>query len=357
MRGCTHGLSVQYQVAADGVQVTSPHLTSTGGTLQHSILQHDLKVRTSNQRKTLHTTQTTTPTTSFSIMGSIDQATPPSSTIPIIDFAAWSNSSDACERFKISKALITAFQTVGFVYLINHGLPQPLLDQAFATSKRLFDLPLEQKMLAPQPDGPEVHRGYSHPGLEKVSQYTGGDVTKGEELRNVLDYKESYEIGSEENASQPNIRLPGSVLPDFRPLTTNFYWACNDMAQEILRCIGLGLGLEDAEYLIRYHSGHNNQPRLLHYPPVPAGDVEQGKVARMPAHSDWGSITMLFQDDCGGLEVEDAVMEGRFVSATPIRGACVVNVGDLLMRWSNGEFYFGKARCSGVVLIRCAQMS
>lgn len=56
----------------------------------------------------------------------------------------------------------------------------------------------------------------------------------------------------------------------------------------------------------------------------------------MPAHSDWGTITMLFQDDCGGLQVEDPNQEGHFVDATPMANALVMNVGDLLMRWSNG---------------------
>lgn len=57
----------------------------------------------------------------------------------------------------------------------------------------------------------------------------------------------------------------------------------------------------------------------------------------MPAHTDWSSMTMLFQDDCGGLEIEDPNVSGRFLPAEPIKGALVVNVGDLLMRWSNGK--------------------
>lgn len=101
--------------------------------------------------------------------------------------------------------------------------------------------------------------------------------------------------------------------------------------------MSLGIGLEEEDFLLKHHSGHNNQLRLLHYPPVPAAALESGSSARMPAHSDWGSITMLFQDDCGGLEVEDPNRKDRFVPATPTKGACVVNVGDLLMRWSNGK--------------------
>ena len=57
----------------------------------------------------------------------------------------------------------------------------------------------------------------------------------------------------------------------------------------------------------------------------------------MPAHSDWGTITMLFQDNSGGLQVEDPNRKGHFVDATPMDGALVLNVGDLLMRWSNGS--------------------
>lgn len=116
---------------------------------------------------------------------------------------------------------------------------------------------------------------------------------------------------------------------------TSFYWVCFEVASRILRALALGIGLEE-DHLLKLHSGHYNQLRLLHYPPIPAKAVEEGKMARMPAHSDWSSMTMLFQDDCGGLQVEDPNMPGRFVDVEPVEGALVMNVGDLLMRWSNG---------------------
>lgn len=118
---------------------------------------------------------------------------------------------------------------------------------------------------------------------------------------------------------------------------TEFYWTCFEAASNILRALAIGLGL-NAEYdLLRLHSGHYNQLRLLHYPPIPAQAIEEGKMARMPAHTDWSSMTMLFQDDCGGLEIEDPNVPGRFIPAEPVKGALVMNVGDLLMRWSNGN--------------------
>ena len=117
---------------------------------------------------------------------------------------------------------------------------------------------------------------------------------------------------------------------------TDFYWECARASWELLKAIGTGLKLKDPEYLLRSHSGHNNQLRLLHYPPIPARELENQISARMPAHSDWGSFTLLFQDECGGLEVEDQQRPGEFIKVLPLKNAIMTNIGDLLMRWSNG---------------------
>lgn len=121
---------------------------------------------------------------------------------------------------------------------------------------------------------------------------------------------------------------------------TDFYWACFEPAKKILRALALGIGLKDENHLLRLHSGHYNQLRLLHYPSLPAEALEGGKFARMPAHTDWSTMTMLFQDDCGGLQVEDVNNPGNFIDVPPIEGTLVMNVGDLLMRWSNGKLVF-----------------
>ena len=233
------------------------------------------------------------------------------SQIPVVDFAKWSNANDSAKRLTLAQSLVSACQRVGFVYIVNHGLNQRLLDDAFDTSKRLFALSHEDKMRAPHPNGPAVHRGYSYPGLEKVSQYVGGEKEVGEQLREIADRKESYEIGSEWNQDQPNVWLPDSTLPDFKNATSLFYWKCNEVAQSILQALAIGIGLDDSNHLTKHHSGHNNQLRLLHYPPVPAADLESEKVARMPTHSDWSTITLLFQDVYGGLEHRDPHHERR----------------------------------------------
>ncbi|KAI0972233.1 hypothetical protein F4678DRAFT_429696 [Xylaria arbuscula] len=266
----------------------------------------------------------------------------PATSIPVVDLAPWSSGSGSdTDRKRIAAELTEACRAVGFVYVVNHGMPGDLLEEAFDWVRRLFGLDIERKMLAPHPPGSSgVHRGYSWPGLEKVSQtvYADGDEEKQKQIqsREVPDVKESYEIGSEDNPRQPNIWLPEDVLPGFREFMTRFYWRCFDIAKTLLRVLALGLGLDDdLEFFLKRHSGVNNQLRLLHYPPVEVERVVNGEVARMPAHSDWGTITMLFQDSMGGLQVEDPKEQGHFVDATPLPGALVMNVGDLLMRWSN----------------------
>lgn len=148
--------------------------------------------------------------------------------------------------------------------------------------------------------------------------------------------KESYEIGSESNTQQPNVWLPSSVLPDFKPFMSSFYWDCHRAAEQIMSALALGIGLDDENYFRPSHPGHHNQLRLLHYPPVPASLIESKKAIRMDAHSDWPSITLLFQDDCGGLQIENPNHKGEFLDVTPVKDAIVMNVGDLMMRWSNG---------------------
>ncbi|OQE20802.1 hypothetical protein PENFLA_c016G02657 [Penicillium flavigenum] len=253
--------------------------------------------------------------------------------IPVVDFAGWNTESS---RQQIAQDIVAACKNVGFVYIVNHSLPESMLDEAFSWSKLFFELPQDEKLKAPHPEGWAVHRGYSWPGLEKVSQAisTGNDKDKVDQLREVTDIKESYDIGSDENTTEPNQWLPEYSLPGFCDFMLRFYWECFRVGAEVLQALAVGLEL-DENHLLEKHSGHNNQLRLLHYPPIRSEAIETGRAARCPAHTDWSSITLLFQDDCGGLEVEDVSSPGIFISATPIKNAIVMNVGDLLQRWSN----------------------
>lgn len=115
-------------------------------------------------------------------------------TIPVVDLSAWKDSTDKAARLRVAREIVDACKKVGFVYIVNHALPESLLDEAFDWSKRFFALNLEEKMKAPHPEGWAVHRGYSWLGLEKVSQATSegdDDEERVKKLREVKDCKVS----------------------------------------------------------------------------------------------------------------------------------------------------------------------
>ncbi|RDA94033.1 hypothetical protein CP533_5287 [Ophiocordyceps camponoti-saundersi (nom. inval.)] len=254
--------------------------------------------------------------------------------IPIIDLRPF-ESGNAHEVAECAAELFTAFKTVGFAYIKNHGVPQEQVDEAFRWSRKFFALSQDVKNKAPHPPEGWYHRGYSGIGVEKATQmiFDPHDIA---EKRKVPDCKESFEIGSEESKRMPNIWLPEDDIPGFRSFFNRFYKTCYGVEVKILRAIAIGMGLEET-YFVKCHSIHNNQLRLLHYPPVKDALLRSGKVESIGAHSDFGTLTLLFQDSVGGLEVEDVHEKGTFRPAVPIPGTMVVNIGDLLMRWSNDE--------------------
>lgn len=105
--------------------------------------------------------------------------------------------------------------------------------------------------------------------------------------------QESYEIGSEENKIQYNIWLPEDVLPGFRSFMMEFYWTVNKAASAILEAIIMSLNLteEEAESVRKLHTGHDNQLRLLHYPPISPEMLKNEDVGRLGAHTDFRYTT------------------------------------------------------------------
>jgi isopenicillin N synthase-like dioxygenase len=194
-------------------------------------------------------------------------------------------------------------------------------------------LPQEIKDKVPHPPEGWWHRGYSGLGREKVSQMLF-DAESIAEARKIPDQKESFEMGKEDNPKCPNIWLPEEDLPGFRAFFNRFYKICNELELDIFRALALGMDL-DENYFVSYHQNADNQTRILHYPPVPEELLRSGKAERIAAHSDFGTITLLFQDQVGGLEIEDPHQEGVFRPVPYIANTVVVNAGDFLKMWTN----------------------
>ncbi|OIW33306.1 thymine dioxygenase [Coniochaeta ligniaria NRRL 30616] len=251
--------------------------------------------------------------------------------IPLIDFSKFLHG-DESQKQEIAKAILHGFQTAGFIYLSGLPITEETRTHVFGTSAKFFDQPLDDKMAIAWTT-PEANRGYSAPGREKVSQLA--DPTEVEALRSsVPDIKESLEIGREGEPGHPN-HWPKEkdAMVGFKDTMLDFFEQCRALHVEVMRAIAVGMGL-DAGFFDGFLDVGDNTLRLLHYPAVnkEVFKINPGQV-RAGEHSDYGSMTLLFQDSRGGLQVKSP--NGKFIDATPIPGTCVVNAGDLLARWSN----------------------
>ncbi|KAL7627144.1 hypothetical protein AAE478_003920 [Parahypoxylon ruwenzoriense] len=251
--------------------------------------------------------------------------------IPLIDFSAFLNGNPE-RRTETAKAILHGFQTAGFIYLKGLPITSEYRKHVFKTSAKYFRLPTETKMSHCWTT-PEANRGYSAPGREKTTQLT--DIEEVNKLRDAVpDLKESLEIGREDEPDYPN-HWPNEEgdLVGFKETMLGFHAKCKELHMEVMRAIAVGLDIDET-WFDNYTDVGDNTLRLLHYPEVKKDvfKINPGQV-RAGAHSDYGSITLLFQDSRGGLQVQSPT--GAFVDATPIEDTCVVNAGDLLARWSN----------------------
>lgn len=251
--------------------------------------------------------------------------------VPLINFSGFIGGSPETRK-EIGDQIFRAMRDVGFIYLQNHGIPQEDVDECFKWSKKFFAMPEENKMKCPHPPSGSHHRGYSSIGKERVSQMVF-DESKLQELRKKPDMKESFDLGKEKDI-YCNFWPDESDIPGFREFMLKFHSTAASASQNVLRAIALGMGLEE-EYFISFHNEANNQLRLLHYPPAKEDELKTGDRDRIAAHSDFGTMTLLMQDEVGGLEVEDPNHPGVFHPAPYIPGTIVINIGDFLMRWSN----------------------
>ena len=262
-----------------------------------------------------------------------------STSIPVVNFAAFGRGSDA-DRKAIARQIDQAFRDIGFVTLQHHELASQDVDETFRWSEKFFALPADIKKQAPHPPGHTHHRGWSAMGQEKLSQHIF-DEAELQQLKDVAEIKETFESGNTIDDMQPNIWLPEDKLPGFRSHMEHFFKKCAQLVSQILRALAIALDLDNEESLGSKHSQQLYQLRLAYYPSIAAAILRSGVKDRCAAHSDFGTITLLFQDSNAGLEVEDPQKPGMFLPVPSIPDSVVVNCGDLMERWGNGRWRSG----------------
>ncbi|XP_028407443.1 2-oxoglutarate-dependent dioxygenase htyE-like [Dendronephthya gigantea] len=248
--------------------------------------------------------------------------------IPVVDFSCF-NSFDGASFVEsntqindLAKEIYDAFSTIGFVYIKNHGIPTEKVTKLFEVAERFFKLPTKTK----QPFATEF----------SVTNYHGWMAAG----REIVDPDEPYDLKEAFDIVRPyddDIPWPTGNCSDFQEITKDFFQCCEKLSHGILDLIAHGLKLDDRKIFRKTHGkfgtpDNKTSLRLLYYPFN--ADLEAGQI-RLGQHSDYGTITLLFQDQIGGLEVFSQ-KEG-FVPARPIEETILVNIGDLLQRWTNDK--------------------
>lgn len=223
----------------------------------------------------------------------------------------------------VGNSICGAFRDIGFCYIKNHGIQQALIDKMLSVSKTFFEMPPEYKeKYQRDPNTEIVINGWIPRQTESLNPKRPGD------------YKESYKYTPQTGEE---------VLPDsegFEETIKNFRASCESLALRILDLLSIGLGLEDKHFLRKCHarfgqSGNSSLLKTMLYPALPENAVLEPNQLWCGEHTDFGSLSMLFQDDTGGLEVKN--LDGKYIPATPMPGTIVINIGDMMQRWTSDQ--------------------
>ncbi|HVG82734.1 MAG TPA: 2-oxoglutarate and iron-dependent oxygenase domain-containing protein [Methylomirabilota bacterium] len=251
--------------------------------------------------------------------------------VPLVDFGPFLEG-PASERKRVALEIGRACRDIGFFYLVHHGVPQRLVDRVFAEASRFFALPLDRKAeIAIEKS--RCHRGWFALGGENL------DPSK---QRQAGDYKEGIKIGRDLPLDHPLVKagLPlhgpnqwPSGLPGWKDTMQEGYNALSRLGREIMHAFALALELPETHF-DRWLTGPMATLGPLHYPPQ-TGRITEERIGA-GAHTDFGCLTILAQDPVWGLQVRNSAR--RWVDAPYVSGSFVVNVGDMMERWTNGLF-------------------
>jgi isopenicillin N synthase-like dioxygenase len=252
--------------------------------------------------------------------------TPNSFGIPVIDISGFLNGSEA-ERAQTVQAFGEAFEQVGFATIIGHGIDPALIEATYAAMREFFAQPLDEKLKSTPPEKAKS-RGYLPVGIESVAATLSGETPP--DLCEALVF---YGLARQDASHAKPIIWPERPAA-IRELVPRYHEALKQLGQQLVRLASLALNLPET-FLDKFFADPAIVLRFVNYPgqdlPPAPGQLRYG------AHHDYGGLTILRQDDApGGLEVCGAGGEWHPVPPSP--DGFVINIGDLMSRWTNGRW-------------------
>ena len=219
----------------------------------------------------------------------------------------------------------SAYNEYGFGYIINHGIDKTLIEQLFQVSKNFHSLSLSEKMKVALD---HKHRGY-------IAINTSTDVNS--KLADVKkpNQSESFMMMREDKSELPSVYLSGPnqwpEIENFKEVLEKYTSQMTKLGRNLMRLALLSSGVRDLSVMKSFDTP-TIWLRLLHYPPIPK--TSPSDLYGSAPHTDFGCLTILAQDEIGGLQVQ--TKEGEWIDVPKVEESFVVNVGDMLSRLTNG---------------------
>ncbi|WP_282204049.1 isopenicillin N synthase family dioxygenase [Kitasatospora fiedleri] len=257
--------------------------------------------------------------------------------VPVIDLSG--ARTDPRRRAEVAAAVDRTCRTSGFLVIVGHGVPERAITEMYRATREFFALPPEVKAAHLADPADPLMRGFGRSGSLAASNPDASVATE----RARPDVSETFTVnrlGEPEGAralpadAAPALRTPNPWpdLPGFADAYRGYYAEMERLAGELMRLFALGLGLPEDWFEDKIDQ-HMTNLTANYYPaqPVPPapGQLRKGE------HSDWGSLTILYQDNgTGGLQVLDRTGD-RWLDVPVVEGSFVVNIGDLMAIWTN----------------------
>jgi isopenicillin N synthase-like dioxygenase len=244
------------------------------------------------------------------------------SMIPIVDITSLRDNTDPV---KVAKELHKASKNLGFIYIKGHGIPEEVIEKTRSTAYKFFKKPDKTKSLTKISS---KHRGWLGQGGAKMKDNAKADL------------KESFIWGHEEKNENTigdhplrgTNRWPSDDL-SLQKISMEYFQYAHQVAYHLMRGFALGLNLKE-NFFIKKSERPLSRASYVYYPAQPS-DMGESQFGVGP-HTDFGVLTVLCQDAVGGLQVQG--INGEWIHAPPIKGSLIVNVADLLSRWTDGAY-------------------
>lgn len=246
--------------------------------------------------------------------------------VPIIDIAALVQHKD--KQLNVAQELRKACQEYGFFYIINHGISESLQSQLESFSKQFFALDLETKMRIRMALGGKAWRGFFP---------VGDELTSGKP-----DLKEGIYFGTELEETHPMVLAKTPMhgqnlflesMPEFKATVLEYMEQLTLLGHHLMRGLSLSLNLEESYFNTHFTNDPLTLFRIFHYPEA-TNTTEQAQWG-VGEHTDYGVLTILKQDETGGLQVKS---QNQWIEAPFVKGSFICNIGDMLDKMTGG-FY------------------